>query len=200
MRVVFAVALCCLLSGSLGAAQDHATQAPDSSAAPSAPANESAQSKIDPAKEADIRHLLDVAGTAALVQQLMSSMEQNMKPVLANSLPPGECRERLIDLFFEKFHSKFSSKRILDLAVVRYDENFSDSEIRGLIDFYQTPLGAKLITMLPKVTAELQQDGQKLGREVGRDSMVEVLSEHPDIAKALQEASQTPHSTTPASR
>jgi len=191
MRIVVAVAICFLLSGSIEAAQDHTTPVPDSAAVPST------QPKIDPAKEADIRRLLDVAGTAALVQQLMSSIEQNMKPVLASSLPPGEYRDQLIDLFFEKFRSKFVTKKILELAVVRYDENFSDSEIRGLIDFYQTPLGNKLITALPKVTAALQQDGQKLGREVGRDSMVEVLSEHPEIAKALHDAS---HSTTPASR
>jgi hypothetical protein len=191
MNIAFAVALCFLLSGSLQAAQHNPTPAPDSSAAPDT------QAKIDPAKEADIRRLLDLAGTAALVQQLMSSMEQNMKPVLANSLPQGDYREKLIDLFFEKFHSKFDAKKILDLAVVRYDENFSDSEIKGLIEFYQTPLGNKLITMLPKVTAELQQDGQKLGRDMGRDSMIEVLAEHPDIAKALQEASQN---RAPASR
>jgi hypothetical protein len=191
MKIAFAVALCFLLGGAVEGAQNHTTPAPDSSAALSA------QPKIDPAKEADIRRLLEVAGTAALVRQLMSSMEQSMKPVLANSLPPGEYRDKLIDLFFEKFHSKFDTKRILDLAVVRYDENFSDSEIRGLIDFYQTPLGNKVITMLPKVTAELQQDGQKLGQEVGRDSMIEVLSEHPEIATALHDAS---HGTTPAPR
>src|ERR1700723_3834027 len=110
MRIVFAVAVCFLLSGSLEGAQDHTAPVPDSATTPSS------QRKIDPAKEADIRHLLDVAGTAALVQQLMSSMEQSMKPVLASSLPPGEYRDKLIDLFFEKFHSKFDTKRILDLA------------------------------------------------------------------------------------
>ena len=185
-----AVALCFLLGGSTKGAQNHTRPSPDSGAV------SSAQPKIDPVKEADIRHLLDVVGTIGVMEQVMRSMEQSLRPVVANSLPPGEYRDKLIDLFFEKFRSKFDTKRLLDLAVARYDENFSDGEIKGLIDFYQTPLGKKVITVLPKVTGDLQQDGQKMGQEVGRDSMIEVLSEHPDIAKALQEAS---HSLLPAS-
>jgi len=143
MKILSALALCFLLGG-LARAQENAAPAPDSAAVPSA------QPKIDPAKEDDIRHLLDVVGTAALARQLMGTMEQSMKPLLANARPPGDYRDQLIDLFFEKYHSKLDTKTLLDLAVVRYDENFSDSEIKALIDFYQTPLGKKMITMLPK--------------------------------------------------
>jgi len=120
----------------------------------------------------------------------MNNMQQSLKPVLTNSLPPGEYRERLTDLFFEKFRSKFDTKRLLDLAVVRYDENFSDQEIKGLLEFYQTPLGRKVVTVLPKLSGELQQDGRQMGQQLGRESMVEVLSEHPDIAQELREASR----------
>jgi len=187
---ILAVALCLILSTCVKAAQSNAAPAPDSAVS-------AVQSKIDPAKEADIRHLMEVVGTAGLVRQLMGSVEQTLKPTLVNALPPGDYREKLADLFFEKFHSKFDIQHLLDLAVARYDENFSDEEIKGLIKFYETPLGQKVITALPKLTAELQQDGQKLGRQMGRDAMIEVLSEHPDIARALQDAS---HGASPASR
>lgn len=184
MKISAAVVLCLFLVASAQAAQNHAAAAPASAAA------SASESKIDPAKEADIRHLLDAAGTVAIVQQVMHNLEQSLKPTLTNSLPPGDYRERLVDLFFEKFRSKFDGKRILDLAVTRYDENFSDEEIKGLITFYETPLGRKVANLLPKLTTEMQQDGQRIGQQVGRDSMTEVLSEHPDIAQALQEASR----------
>lgn len=64
------------------------------------------RAKIDPAKEADIRRLLNVVGTKGLVKQLMDSMEKNLKPMMVNSLPPGDYRNRLVELFFEKFESK----------------------------------------------------------------------------------------------
>ena len=80
---------------------------------------------------------------------------------------------------------------MLDLAVSRYDEHYSDEEIKDLIKFYESPLGQKVVTVLPKLTAELQQDGGNLGRQVGRESMIEVLSEHRDLAQAIREASRT---------
>jgi hypothetical protein len=147
-----------------------------------------AQTKMDPAKEADIRKLLDLVGTKALVSQTMDSMSKSIKPLLTNSLPPGEYREKLVDLFFAKFTAKADVARLLNLAVPVYDRNFSHQEIRGLIEFYQTPLGQKAIATLPKVTAELQEQGRKWGEELGKDCMVEVLSEHPELAEALTAA------------
>jgi hypothetical protein len=150
--------------------------------------NAAAATKIDPAKEADIRRLLDLVGTKALVSQTMDSMSKSIKPLLTNSLPPGEYREKLVDLFFAKFTTKANVEHLLDLAVPVYDKNFSHQEIRTLIEFYQTPLGQKAITSLPRVTAEMQEQGRKWGEEAGRQCMVEVLSEHPELADALNNA------------
>jgi uncharacterized protein len=150
--------------------------------------NVSAAAKIDPAKEADIRRLLDLVGAKALIEQTMDSMSKSIKPLLTNSLPPGEYREKLVDLFFAKFSAKADVQHMLDLAVPVYDKNFSHQEIRSLIEFYQTPLGQKAIATLPKVSAEMQEQGRKWGEDLGRQCMVEVLSEHPELADALNAA------------
>jgi hypothetical protein len=76
------------------------------------------------------------------------------------------------------------------MAVVRYDEQFSDEDIKGLVAFYETPLGQKAVSALPKLTAELQEDGRALGQQIGRESMKEVLAEHPELERALHEAAQ----------
>src|SRR3984893_16588461 len=84
---------------------------------------------IDPVKEADIRNLLEVVGTRQLANQAMQSMLSSMKPMLMNALPPGEYREKLIDLFFAKFQTKYGEQQIVDMAVPIYDKYFSDQEI-----------------------------------------------------------------------
>jgi hypothetical protein len=146
---------------------------------------------IDPAKTADIRRLLEVAGAKALVTQSMTGMEKNIRPMLLSSLPPGEYRDQLIDLFFAKFHSKLDTQKLLDMAVPAYDKYLSHEEIKGLLRFYETPLGQKALTVMPKLMGELQEAGQKWGGELGRTSMMEVLAEHPELAKALEEAKKT---------
>lgn len=144
--------------------------------------------KIDSAKEADIRRLMDVIGAKALIRQLMDGMVNNLKPLMVNSLPPGDYRDNLVELFFEKFRSRVDTQQLVDMAVPGYDKYLSDEEIRGLIAFYQTPLGQKALEVLPKLSVELQTQGQKWGESLGRQCMLEVLSEHPDLAQALSEA------------
>jgi hypothetical protein len=146
------------------------------------------QSKLDPAKEADIRRLLEVAGAKEMALQIMGGMENNIKPLLTASFPPGEYREKLIDLFFAKFHSKIDMQHFVDLAVPVYDKYLSHEEIKDLTRFYQTPLGRKMLTIMPKLSLELQEAGQKWGQAIGRDSMMEVFAEHPELQKALEEA------------
>jgi hypothetical protein len=148
------------------------------------------QLKIDPAKEADIHRLLDLAGTKTAMTEIMDGMEKNIRPLMTSSLPPGDYRAKLIDLFFEKFqnHSKAEMQQLLDSAVPLYDKYFSHEDIKGLIQFYQTPLGQKTIRVLPKLSMEIQGEGMKLGEKLGRESMMEVLSEHPELQKALEEA------------
>jgi hypothetical protein len=188
----------CLTLGSIGAnaqnAPAGATRAASAQAASADKAGMTTQAKIDPAKEADIRKLLELAGTKALVSQTMDSMSKSIKPLLTNSLPPGDYREKLVDLFFAKFTAKAEVQHLLDLAVPVYDKNFSHQEIRSLIEFYQTPLGQKAIATLPKVTAEMQELGRKWGEDLGKQCMVEVLSEHPELADALNVAAQSSQS------
>ena len=183
-----------LLLGAFACAQDASQASSSQDASQSvASAAKASRAKIDlrQAKDADIRQLLELTHAGALATQTMDSMEGNIKPLMTNSFPPGEYRDKLIDLFFVKFHSKFDQQAILDLAVPVYDKYYSDDEVKGLIRLYETPLGQKMLATMPKLMAELQAAGQKQGEELGRQSMMEVLAEHPEMEKALQAAAKT---------
>jgi hypothetical protein len=162
--------------------QNQTSQATNSEAIP-------APAKIDPVKAADIQHLMDVAGMKTMMTEMLNSTIMNIRPTLLKALPAGDYRDKLIDLFFERFRSKMSIQQFLDAAAAAYDKYLSDEDIKGLIEFYGTPLGKKTLTILPKLSAELQMEGMHIGEQAGRDSMTEVLAEHPDLARALQEAS-----------
>src|SRR5215471_15900747 len=92
----------------------------------------------DQQKQADILRLLELTGAANLATQSMDGLEKNLRTLIADSLPAGEYRERLVDLFFEKFHAKRDMKQLLDLVVPIYDKYYSDEEIKALIQFYET--------------------------------------------------------------
>lgn len=163
------------------AGQQPATvRAPQSSPAP----------PMDPAKAAAIRQLLDLAGGTAAINQVMDGMQKNIKGSMANVLPPGAYRDQLIDLFFAKFREKADTRQLLDIAARIYDKYLTMNDIQGLIQFYSTPLGKKTLTVLPQMTIEVQKEGMKWGQDLGQQTMIEVLAEHPDLAKAMEEAAQ----------
>lgn len=149
---------------------------------------ESTQAPIDPVKSADIRRLLEVAGTKNIMESMMDSMQTSMKPLMVSSLPAGEYRDKLIDLFIQRFRSKANLNQLLDLAIPIYDKHFSDQELKDLIKFYDTPIGRKLVVALPQIVAELQAQGRQWGAKLGRDCMQEVLAENPDLATQLAAA------------
>jgi len=162
--------------------------------APATPASGPVAIPIDAVKEADIRRLMDVVGTRKLMAETMDNMEKNLRPTLTASLPPGDDRAKLIDLFLEKFATRSHDliPKLIDMAVLTYDKYLTDDDVKGLIAFYQTPIGQKMNSVLPKIVIEMQTQGQKLGEQEGRNTMLEVLAEHPEIVKAIKDQRSAP--------
>ncbi|PYV82015.1 MAG: hypothetical protein DMG93_13410 [Acidobacteria bacterium] len=182
----FGLASICLFAG-LCIAQDSQPNSDRGSVAAAAKASRG-QAQVQQDKQADIRRLLEITGSGALATQSMDQMEKTIRPMVTDALPPGEYRAKVVDLFFEKFRSKRDPANLMNLVIPIYDKYYSDEDIRGLIQLYQTPLGKKMLSTLPNVMAESQAAGTKWGEQIGRESMMEVLTEHPELQKAMEEA------------
>lgn len=192
MKVLTAIAGILLLGASC-LAQDASPSDQDSTQSIASAAMASrTKVKAEESKQDDIRRLLEVTGAAGLASQSMDEMEKSIKPLVENALPPGAYRAELVNLFFEKFRSKRDPAALENLIIPIYDKYYTDDDIKGLIQLYQTPLGQKMLSILPKVAAESQAAGEQWGEQVGRQAMLEVLSEHPDLEKALEQAKKVP--------
>jgi uncharacterized protein len=180
------------LLGGMALAQSTQNSAP-ASTEPATKAPTTADAKIDPAKEADIRKLMALTGVEQLSGQMVNNLEPGMKASLTQAFPPGEYRAQLVDLFLAKLRGKISVA-VVELAVPIYDKYFSDAELRELLTFYETPIGKKTITVMPQLMTELMTSSQQLGQQLGRDSLAEVLAEHPDLKQAMEQAEKASRS------
>ncbi len=188
---LFFLACTAPMSGAAQQTTSTSSQAPAVQTAPSAQAAAPAAkpaTAIDPAKDAAIRKLFEVMGTKDAMRQVIANMSATVKPLLESSLPAGEYRSQLIDLFFQRLQVKLRVDDLLEIAIPIYDKHFSLEDIEGLTKFYETPLGKKATSVLPQVLLEAQAAGKKLGEQMGRESMIEVLEEHPDLKKSLEDA------------
>lgn len=158
-----------------------------SSAAPAAPY------AVDPAEEADIRQLINLVGTKSELTQVMKAREEDMRTELLHSFPPGPYRQRLVQLFMEKFYTKATPQSFINMSIPVYAQYFSDSEIKGLIRFYKTPLGQKWISGRGKVLTRVLILSNSWSRMVTRQILAEVFKEHPHLVQEFNAAYKAEH-------
>ncbi len=184
--------LCACLAA---AAQSSPPQPPNTPAASSAPSPVVEPPKIDPEKEASIRRLLDLMGSTTQLRAVMEQGVARMKPLLVEILPPGEYREQLAELVLEKYKARFPTEMLNEAVIPIYDRYFSLEEIRGLIQFYESPLGRKENSVMAQMIPEISKMSADIAQRVNREAMRDVLNEHPELKAALQAAYAASNST-----
>jgi hypothetical protein len=115
-----------------------------------------AQGKVDAAKQADIQKLMNLTGAGNLGMQAMDQMIASMKGAMAN----------VPDKFWTEFRKEVNADELVTLILPVYDKHLSHAEIKELIKFYETPVGRKMISVMPAITAESMQVGQQWGMHV----------------------------------
>jgi uncharacterized protein len=107
--------------------------------------------------EAAARELYAVAGGARMAEVGFEAM---MPMVRGNpELAPYE------DVFREWYRKVFAGDELENGIAKLYMESFSEQELRGLIDFYKSPLGAKALEQMPRLAQQGVQLGQRLAEK-----------------------------------
>jgi hypothetical protein len=109
------------------------------------------------AKKADIRKLLVITGAPELGRQMM---EQTL-PAMKAAMP------QVSEQFWTDFMAEADMKDFVELVVPIYERHFTHEEVRGLLQFYETPLGQKLIQTMPQILQESVGVGQLWGAALG---------------------------------
>ncbi|HET9228001.1 MAG TPA: DUF2059 domain-containing protein [Thermoanaerobaculia bacterium] len=115
-------------------------------------------------KEQDIRRMMELTGAAKLAEQIMDQM------IVALN------QEGTDKAFWDSLRAEFDTQSLLSKTIPIYDKHFTHEEIKGLIAFYESPLGSKLIEKLPAVTQESMAVGMEWGAEVA-DRVIEKMEE-----------------------
>jgi hypothetical protein len=89
---------------------------------------------------------------------------------------------RFSDLVSEEF------RRIdfMGTTIALYDKYFTNEEILGLVQFYETPLGQKATSVLPTLVQESMARGQEQGQQAAERALNRLSEEYPELRNALQ--------------
>jgi len=125
-----------------------------------------AQEPLTEAKRADILQLMQMTGSGQLGLQfgdaMVTAFTENMKKVRPD-IPP-----RMIEIVRDEV-SKLLQQQIgvlIEQVVPIYHQQFTHEEIKGLLQFYGTPVGRKVIQAMPTILQQSMAAGQAWGRSL----------------------------------
>src|SRR5438046_6162216 len=145
-----------------------------------------ANSSVDPAKEADIRSLMELVGARDLVEDgENTAIEQSREKVLA-TLPNNDKGQAFVNAFAASCQKKFDVNQLTDQIVAAYDKHFTDEEIKGLLQFYGSPLGQRVAAEMPKIGRETQAAVRAAGAKAAKDSLAELKQQNPEIGQSAR--------------
>jgi uncharacterized protein len=153
-------------------ASNSSVEASEQSAAPAAPAK-----SIDPAKEADIRSLLELVGARDSIQDSASTATEQYRQKLVDASANSDRSPALVNAYLTEFQRKFDANAVNEQLVQIYDRHFTDEEIRGLLEFYGSPLGQKVAAELPKISREVQFAIRSAGNQAARQAWQDLRRE-----------------------
>jgi len=150
--------------------------------------NASAQSNsnIDRVKEADIRSLMELVGAREIVQDgAENAVEQSREKLLA-TVPNNDKGKAFVNAFAASYQKKFDADQITEQLVGIYDKHFTDDEIKGLLQFYGSPLGQKVAGEMPKISKETQAAVRSASGKAAREALAEVKQQNPEVGQSAR--------------
>jgi len=154
-----------------------AVQAASQSAAskPSA----SLASSIDPAKDADIRALLELIGARDQFQESVNLIGDQYREKLLASVPNNGKGQAFINNVISGYEKNFDVDQVTEQMVAAYDKHYTDEEIKGLLQFYGSPLGQKVAAEGPKISREVQEATRTAAFKAVKDALQATKEQDP---------------------
>src|SRR5262249_31169437 len=138
---------------------------------------------IDTEKEADIRSLMELVGARDMVEDgLNASVEQSREKLLA-TVPSNEKGQDFVNAFVDAYQKRVDVDKLTEQLVMVYDQHFTHDEIKGLLQFYGSPLGQKVAAEMPQVTRDIQARSRAAGTKAAKEALEAMKAENPEIGR-----------------
>ena len=112
-------------------------------------------------KIADIRKLMILTGGTKLVDQIFDQIGANMKAVGG---PNGAS-------VFQELRNELDFNKIMEILIGSYDKYLSAEDVKGFIQFYESPPGKHMIEATPKIMTDMISQMMPITQEMARKAM-----------------------------
>ena len=137
---------------------------------------------IDPVKEADIRSLMELVGARDAIQDVAAHGADQLRENLIASVPENDRSQQFVNAFVEGYKAKFNPDEATVQLVTIYDQHFTQDEVKGLLQFYGSPLGQRFAAEMPKINAQMQAANRALSTRAAKEVLKDLRKQYPGMA------------------
>lgn len=139
-------------------------------------------SAIDPAKTADILSLMELLGVHDSVQDAALKGSEQFRENLLATVPNNDRGHAFVNAFVDSYQKKYNPDDATEEIAAVYDKHFTAEEIKGLLQFYGSPLGQKYAAEMPTVSAESATVGRAFSNRIAHEIIQDLRKEYPGVA------------------
>src|SRR5215469_6126271 len=144
-------------------------------------AQEQAPASIDPSKQANIRSLMELIGVRDVIQDATAKGTEQFRENLIASVPNNDRGQQFVNAFVQNYQQRLNPDDVTNELVTIYDKHFTDQDIKGLMQFYGSPVGQKFAAEMPKITAEIQAANRAMGTRVAKEVLQDLRRQYPGL-------------------
>jgi uncharacterized protein len=141
--------------------------------------------KLDPEKEAAVRRLMEVTQTAKMGDSISVYVTGQVRQALSQAIAP-ERLAKLMDGFSAKMATTAPSSAVTEAAIPIYAKAFSTDDIQALVQFYESPLGQRVVKALPQVARESEELGVQMQQKGAMAVLQDMVNDYPELKQMLR--------------
>jgi hypothetical protein len=140
--------------------------------------------KLDPAKDAAIRHLLEITGVSKEGEDIAAGWTDRVHTGMSRVVPADQL-PKFMETFSTKFNASAPPSAITDAMVAIYARHFSIEDIQGVTKFYESPLGQRMVKEMSDVSRESQTVGLQMDQKIVMQVLWSMADEYPQLKQML---------------
>jgi hypothetical protein len=149
--------------------------------------------KIDPAKEAAIRRLMEITQSSKLGDNIDAFISNQVQAGVTHALAADKVPQ-FMTAFSQKLAASAPPSAVATAMVPIYDKSLSLEDIQGLNQFYASPLGQRTLKALPMIVRETEEMGTQMQQKAALAVLQSMSDEYPELKPMLA----PPPSASPA--
>lgn len=160
-----------------------------------------AQQPNDPATKEDVQKIFEITASRKLFDSVMTAMRQQLPAMMESTLKkqlPDATPEQIAQMqtytnsLMDKMFASMPYDEMMQASIPTYQRHFTHGEIQELIQFYNSPIGKKVINEMPAMMAETMQEMMPIMQKWASSATADMMKSAEEYAKGLKDKKGTP--------